>query len=524
MNIEELQDRINEIFEGFQTKPILFIGSGLSKRYMELPDWQSLLNIYAGKVKAKSFPYRIYERNASKEIAKKGLEESEKLPMIASLIEEDYDDKFFDDEEFEKEIKQKHEIEISKGISPFKLSLSNYFENAIPSTESYELEKENFMKLVNKVSNIVTTNYDEFIEKQFESYNVCVGQNDILNKRLYRIGNIFKIHGSSAIPESLVITKEDYDLFCSKQKFLTAKLLTFFMEYPTIFMGYSAGDNNIISIFKDIKDCLSPEGELELSRKLLFIEFTSDDRLQNIVNVEIAGLRMTKIILKDYNLLYRSFNKIVEALDIEYLKAVEDKIVQLIQTTDKKVSRVYADSLENHEFSVDEMAILVGHSSSVFGYGYESISLLNICEDILFHQKNYDAKGIIDKSILSQKSRYSHSKLPLYKYLNKYDGSLDPFYNDERCVKIITKIDDIYNTADKKTILYRNPKKRIESLIVEDLNKSIKNLYLCLKFLDITEVKNYIMSIWDKRTILNGCTYLTKIICVIDLCENKKNE
>lgn len=524
MEKDVLQQEINKIFEGFQTKPILFIGSGISKRYLGLPDWESLLTMYADKINSTRFPYRIYDRKALKEISKNNLEEFEKLPIVASLIKEEYEDRFFDDNNFEKDIKEKFDDEIRNGKSPFKLSLSHYFKMAIPKTISYDLEKDSFIKLVNKVSNIVTTNYDEFLESQFENYNVCVGQNDILNKRLNRIGNIFKIHGSSSDPDSLVITKDDYDFFGSKQKFLTAKLLTFFMEYPTIFMGYGAGDNNIISIFKDIKDCLNPEGEVELSKKLLFIEFTDDENSQEIVNIEIAGLRMTKIILKDYNILYSAFDKIIEAIDIEYLKVIEDKIVQLIQTTDKKVNRVYADSLENHDFSSDEMAILVGHSSSVFRYGYESISMINICEDILFHQKNYDAKGIIDKSILSQKGRFSHSKLPLYKYLNKYEGTLDPYYTDERCVKIISRIDDIYNTADKLTILYKKPKKTINDLIVEDLNKSVRNIYLCLKVLDINEVKKYIISIWDKRSMLKGYTYLTKIICAIDLCENKKNE
>lgn len=500
MNKDVLQQKIYEIFEGFQTKPILFIGSGISKRYLGLPDWESLLTMYAEKINSTRFPYRIYERKASKEISKRNLEEFEKMPMIASLIKEEYEDKFFDDNDFEKDIKEKFEHEIKKGKSPFKLSLSHYFEMAVPKTASYDLERDNFMKLVNKVSNIVTTNYDGFLESQFENYNVCVGQNDILNKRLNRIGNIFKIHGSFSDSDSLVITKADYDLFGSKQKFLTAKLLTFFMEYPTIFMGYGAGDNNIISIFKDIKDCLNPEGEVQLSKKLLFIEFTDNENLQDIVNIEIAGLRMTKIILKDYNLLYGAFNKIVEALDIEYLKAIEEKIVQLIQTTDKKVARVYADSLENHDFSVNEMAILVGHSSSVFRYGYESIRLINICDDILFHTKNYDPKGIIENCILNQKVYFNSSKLPIHKYLSNYSGieKNNPFFNN----KIITEISQLYSKTEKNSKLYKNPYTDLNAIIKDenkDLSKKICNIYMSLGSLDITDVRAYIMSIWHQK-------------------------
>jgi len=518
MENEQLRSELKEIFKRLKTKPILFVGSGLSRRYLNLPDWQSLLTIYARKIIKDRFPYRVYERKAEKELQKLHLDSTEKLPIIASLIKIDYEDRFFGEDDFENNLKVKYENDIQKGCSPFKISLSDYFSLSNANTDAFLKEKDGFSKLVNKVSNIITTNYDTFLETQFTTYNIFIGQKDLLNKKMHRIGNIFKIHGSSVDSDSLVITKEDYDLFRENQKFLTAKLLTFFIEYPTIFIGYGINDNNIISIFKDIKACMTPESEAELSKKLLFIEYTENEEKQDIINIEIAGLRMTKVVLKDYNILYDAFNEIVEAIDVGYLKTLEDKIVQLIQTTDKKVNRVYADSLENHDFSADELAVLVGHSSSVFNYGYESINLLNICEDILFYQKNYDANGIIEKSILSQKSRFSHSKLPLYKYLSKYTGILDPFYAN----KIINNIDDIYNKSDRNTNLYKNPENAISSLIREDLNRSVYNVYLCLKALDINDVKAYVISIWDKRLGLKSTTYLTKIVCVIDLYENKK--
>lgn len=334
MNNEQLQNELKKIFKEFKTKPILFVGSGLSRRYLNLPDWKSLLTFFAEKIIVDRFPYQVYERKAKSELQRLKLNPTEKLPLIASLIKKDYEDRFFYENEFENDLKEKYVHDIQSGLSPFKICLSDYFSTANDYTETFSLEKDSFSKLINKVSNIITTNYDTFLEDHFKTYNIFIGQKDLLNKRMNRIGNIFKIHGSSTDPKSLMITKEDYDLFRENQKFLTAKLLTFFIEYPTIFVGYGINDNNIISIFKDIKACMTPESELELSKKLLFIEYTEREEMQDIVNIEIAGLRMTKIVLKNYNILYDAFNEIVEAIDVEYLKALEDKIVQLIQTTD----------------------------------------------------------------------------------------------------------------------------------------------------------------------------------------------
>lgn len=50
----------------------------------------------------------------------------------------------------------------------------------------------------------------------------------------------------------------------------------------------------------------------------------------------------------------------------------------------------------------------------------------------------------------------------------------------------------------------------------------IDNIYFSLRKLDITEVKEYIKSIWPRKNELNSLTHLTKIVCVIDLIENKK--
>ena len=64
------------------------------------------------------------------------------------------------------------------------------------------------------------------------------------------IAEIYKIHGSVQNPESIVINKADYQKFYDKGKYLAAKLMTIFMEYPIIFIGYSISDSDIQAILK----------------------------------------------------------------------------------------------------------------------------------------------------------------------------------------------------------------------------------------------------------------------------------
>lgn len=66
---------------------------------------------------------------------------------------------------------------------------------------------------------------------------IYVGQSQLIFSAIQGIAEIYKIHGSVEVPESIVINEEDYVEFERKSTYLAAKLMTIFMEYPIIFMG-----------------------------------------------------------------------------------------------------------------------------------------------------------------------------------------------------------------------------------------------------------------------------------------------
>lgn len=522
METSMIENYLTDMFKNFERKPILFVGSGLSRRYLNLPNWASLLSEFSTRVRPSDiFSYQFYENKSKQIVTDLKLPDNYILPTIAELIESDYNQLFFDNPNFEPKIKKLYQSEIIEGKSPFRLSICNYLDTIGSFTETYHKEVEHFLRLKDKVSNCITTNYDTFLEDSFEDYTTLIGQNDLLNKNAGSIGVIYKIHGSVGDSNSLVLSKTDYMRFDEKLKYLSAKLLTHFIEFPIIFIGYGAGDSNIRLILRDIKICLTPESAERISNQLLFVELVDDDSLQDIVSSEIEDVRMTKLLLNDYRILYNAFDNIVDTIDIKTLRQVESKISQLVQSTNFSVDRVYATNLENEQLSNDDLAIYIGHNSSVFNLGYEGIRLINICEDILFNSKSYDPIGILQSTIPSQKPFYSRRKVPVHKYLRQVgDIQLDPFY--EKSKLIISDIDDIYNKYDKDTRLYKHPITDISRITGtnQDLNTKIDNIYYSLKALPITDVKQYIKSIWSRKDEVSPITHLTKIVCVIDLYEN----
>lgn len=524
MTNNELSNKLNDLFSKFERKPVVFVGSGFEKRYLDSPNWIVLLHYAAKKVNDTKYSLEAYLSRAESYLTENGLESYWKNPVTATLLEKDYNEKFFSDETFEIDIKSQNDELIQRGVSPFKIMVCHYLSEFSKTNNLFDQESEALHNISKRISNIITTNFDGFLEFIFPHFVPVIGQDGLFNSSILSIGNIFKIHGSTSDVQSIVITQKDYQLFFERKMFLSAKLLAFFIENPIIFIGYSIEDANIKQILSDIRICLNESRRHDLSERLFFIEYIPNDSFQEISNIEISDLRMTKVKLMDFNILYRAFESIRDGIDVATLRVLEEKVVQLIQTNSPMSDKVYAAELYDPSLAPRNLAILIGHENSVFTVGYKTITLLDICEDILYDNKNYSPKGIIENTIPCQKTRYHSSKLPLHKYINQYDKALDAFFSVGR---IISQIDDIYNEADTETNLYRNPKNQISDLIVEDnVEKSIHNIYLSLKALNVDDVINYLQMNWVR--LVDAChrkayvqTYLTKTVCVIDLIKHK---
>ncbi len=143
----------------------------------------------------------------------------------------------------------------------------------------YESEIKNFHNLSKKsLSGVITTNYDSFLENTLDEYKAYVGQEELIFSSIQGIAEIYKIHGSVENPDSIVINSTDYNVFDEKSPYLAAKLMTIFMEYPVVFLGYSLNDSNVQKIIKSIVDCLSPENLSKLQERFIFVEYPQYDR------------------------------------------------------------------------------------------------------------------------------------------------------------------------------------------------------------------------------------------------------
>lgn len=296
MKIEDALKEMEEKIKDIGKAPVLFIGSGLSRRYYDTPDWQKLLEIIAKKVdisveemnKWGSYEYKATEleyhcfANQKPDYSK---QENRRYPL-RKIIKEIFDEK--------NTVLEKMKEEIDELAS------------VIPTA-------------------IVTTNYDNLLkDKIWKGYDVCIGQDIIYKNRDRYSKTIYKIHGCISDVSSIVITQEDYDRFMSKSKYLYSKLMTLFCENPIIFMGYSISDANVKNVLDTILDIMTDEQKKDFEQRVwrLVHKKGKDEYFEN----SDIPVGMNKFKIKSFYL-DESYKKIYKSLKV-ITNSIEEKNLQ----------------------------------------------------------------------------------------------------------------------------------------------------------------------------------------------------
>lgn len=322
---KEITEDIKKCLQELEVPPILFFGSGMSQRYIGLPNWKELLE-HLISAKRHPNPLVYYEQTKMP------------YPNIGSTLADFYHkDAWRHQENYSPEL---FKASSEKSIY-IKTYISKYLEEK--STDIYEdFEKSPYAKEIKALQNIkpyamITTNYDCLIEKIFPSYTPVVGY-DTLKVNFNSIGEIYKIHGSITSPDSLVFTAEDYDTFDRKGKYISAKLLTFFAEHPLFIIGYSAQDKNIISILNDIDEIIAPPGRM--AKNIYIVEYTPDFNentsfsTEKIMSLNGREFRIKRIVANDFKWIFDILGSRspIENVDIKLLRSISSRFYKMIQS------------------------------------------------------------------------------------------------------------------------------------------------------------------------------------------------
>ena len=382
---------IHDFISQYKNHPIMFIGTGMSRRYLSNSyTWEELLKKIALDLTGNEEYFLdlkdICFVNGSYDYAKIGTE-----------LEKDFDRTLRQDRSGKfKEINDKYYEFLHRNIhlSRFKIYISEILKS-ISYKEEKEEEIAELKKIRKNIGSVITTNYDCLIEDIF-GFSPLVG-NDILLSNPY--GSVYKIHGCVNYPDKIIVTENDYKDFNSKYELIRAQLLSLFIHNPIIFIGYSISDKNIKDILKTIFTYVDYESDIaeKIRNNFLLVEFDrhleSLDVVEHDIDIEnMQTIRINKIKTNNFIGIYKELSNLmlpVSAMDIRKVQNVVKDIYAggsiKVEITEK------LDDLENSD------KILVIGSKETITYKYQnSVEMMVNYFDII-DESNYQLLNLIDK-------------------------------------------------------------------------------------------------------------------------------
>lgn len=326
---------VESLLENFDCQPVLFVGAGLARRYINAPDWEGALRGLLDRLPQGRPDYEYLSQKHNADKVKIGSEISDLVFEWAwNAGKSQFPEEFYSSD--------------SKSIF-MKFILSQALAEITPNEikgETKELSDEIAALGAIRPHAFITTNYDNMLETLFPGYEAIIGKS-VLRYNLNAYGEVYHIHGSVNAPETMIITSEDYEVWSEESKYFAAKLLTYFAEHPVFIFGYGLGDKNVQTVLEDIGNIVADEtGLISNVIQVVYDEKLDQGSSQSEFAIPVGG-KQYRIRVLNTNSLLDVFKSLTARHD---LKDVNPAMVRALAARAMKLTR---SDIPNGNIEVD---------------------------------------------------------------------------------------------------------------------------------------------------------------------------
>ena len=495
---------ISTFISNFKNHPVLFVGTGMSLRYLENSyTWDGLLE---------HISHELFENDERYlDIKANHLCNGEyRYDEIATDIERIFNEELGKDRNGKfKHINDMFYDQMKNGIqlSRFKIYISEIFSEIKINPEKND-EIAELKKIRKDIGSVITTNYDKLIETLFE-FNPLI-ENDILLSNPY--GSVYKIHGCVDAPDKIIITQNDYNLFNRRYELIRAQLLSLFIHNPIIFIGYSIGDENIRNILKTIFDYVSSDSELakKIQANFLLIEYEADSDSTEVFEHDITinshtTIRVNKIKTDNFIAIYHALSELQLPISAMDVRKVQSIVKQIYEGGEIKVRITNdIDDLDN-----SSKVLAIGNIHTI-NYVYQNVNDMISNYFNIIEEENVQVLNLVDKQKI-QENQY----FPIFGF-SKINSSIqnEKILKQNQKNKLKRLVQGMNNACKTKFDAIE------EIFSTENVVKS--NQINCLVYsiltgaISLDEAENYLKQRTDKKT-----TDYRKVLCAFDYMKYK---
>lgn len=516
--------------------PIVFIGSGISKRFLrDFPNWHHLLGEFWDKVGLSNF-YGHYNNLRDKIKSENPKYDERELDHYSNIgIGEQLEDGFnksFNSGEIVIDGFSPKDAYKSK-LSPFKVAIAKRFNN-YTFREDMQGEYDSFKKMLVKTQIILTTNYDELIERSYNeesNYNIkkYIGQRGFFGETI-GYAELYKLHGCTTSPNDIVITDSDYKYFNDNSVLISAKIISMMMHSPIIFLGYSLTDVNVRGIIKDVAKSLTSEEMEILERKLILVEWEYEQQklTEEIVNDKDLGCKLRVIKTDNFQSVFDKISSINQGIAPTEVRKYQHIIKKLIIDRGKQGT---LDSVLLAPEEIGKLETSMQHRNIAVAIGDQKV---------IFQMPNiiqYSLDYISDKDELSNEIRLKFAanqggkdRFPIHKILDEdliNNSSLHPT-EKEKLIRRAPKYSDFtyhYSKINNSSV-FKPTNIDVSSIIISNMKRAkvFETLSYYITQLDVNELKEFLVSeLEDLETKgeIRMSTELRRLILLYDIIKNK---
>ena len=439
------------LFSEFNRPPALIIGSGISLRYLEgSKDWVGLLKALATRMGMSNGDFLAYESGAKLEFNKNKISDglTTHLPYLCYDLEkyliDSFKNKTLNASEFftEEEYKQYEE-----GMDSLKILAASEVQNYKLRTDDKCLgEIELFRKIANVIPCVITTNYDDFLEKEIfqGKFAVYSDVSDYYDPESQGIGEIYKIHGTANNPNSMILNVEDYKSFEKKSAIVSANIMSVLCDYPVLIMGYSLEDPDIRAILNDIASALSPNKLAKFESRIIFVSYKpgENDLMIKPYSFGEHGNRLTirSIETDNFESIFKELSCMEPSTSPSMLRKLRKLVKKIVISTKPDDSGYILLGMNDSTFNSVEGKVI-----AIPDQNYVRMLLKNIPnmkgEDlvnyILTDTSEYNPDAIVNHFLNARNVYRKDQYVPIYHYLLQVDKSI---YIDSEFLKKYTEI------------------------------------------------------------------------------------
>lgn len=505
------QEEFKTILKNKNGAPFLFLGSGFSRHYLNTPQWDGILQMFA--------PHKLAQYYSKLDTTS--------LIKVGTEIAKDVTEEFWNLDEND-EFREAVQDQVIDASSVLKIKISNYLKEQ--SLQEFPKEYEEEIHILERLSidGIITTNWDDTAERLFPEFTPYIGQEQLIFSSTYSIGEIYKIHGSYRDPKSLVLTENDYADFSKKNPYLAAKLITIFIEHPVVFLGYSISDSNIQDILKSIVACLDNDNIRKLQDNLIFVEWVEDSSFQTAIERQDimmgnkVNLPVIKIRTHSFKEVYELLQYYERAIPANMLREYKKQFYEIVQseTPEKQLYVLPSDEVDQNK----NIQVVYGFGAIKqfrSAVGYRGIKPTELLRDVLTDTNEWNAEQVLTEAYPQLTRTTPKAFLPIYKYLSQVGIDSDVNYQGNK-LGLNYKLK---RGSDFQSYKFQDDEKglSLQEAIDKYKGKEIWKATALIPYLDISENEYSILCDFIERNFNDFLikhnsysTYMRKLICFYD--------